>query len=149
VDAVTFSFSGVPVAKGRPRATARGGFARLYTPGPTRKYETAVKKVAAAVMASRKPFEGPLSVSMRFRLPIPQSATKRAKAAMASGETPHTNKPDADNCAKAVLDALSETVYLDDKQIVRLWITKVYAEKPGVDVKIEPLDEPTSQAAAA
>lgn len=135
--ALVFSLNGEPRGKGRPRATVRGGYASVYTDPKTRKYEASVRAAAASVMAGRDPFEGPLSVSLRFRMPIPKSATKRARAAMATGEIAHTSRPDLDNCQKAILDAMNGVVFCDDSQIVRSFTTKLYAELPGVDVRIE------------
>lgn len=135
--ALTLSMNGEPRGKGRPRATVRGGFASVYTDAKTRKYEASVRAVAIAAMAGRDPFEGPLSVSLRFRMPIPKSATKRARAGMAAGEIAHTGRPDLDNCQKAILDAMNGVVFCDDSQIVRSFTTKLYAEQPGVDVRIE------------
>lgn len=140
---VEFSFSGTPVAKGRPRATVHGAsqrFATLYTDPKTRAYEAAVKRIARAVMGDRLPFEGALSVSLRFRFEPPKSLSKRARAALLSGEVAYTGTKDADNLAKAALDGLNEVVYRDDVQIVRLWITKVAAVKAGVDVRVEALE---------
>lgn len=142
MDPLTFSFSGVPDAKGRPRATVRGGFAKLYTDDVTRKYEGAVAKVAALAMRGRKPFEGPLSVSMRFRLAPPKSLSKRQRAALLSGETAYLGRKDLDNLVKALADACNGVCWVDDVQIVRLFATKTAAEKPGVDIRIEPLGEP-------
>lgn len=137
MDPLTFSMAGEPRGKGRPRATVRGGFASVYTDAKTRKYEASAKAVAVAAMAGRPPFEGPLSVSLRFRMPIPKSASKRTKAAMSAGETAHVSRPDIDNLGKAILDALNKVVFHDDGQVVRAFSTKVYAEQPGVDVRVE------------
>lgn len=135
---LAFSLSGEPRGKGRPRATTRGGrFPTVYTDAKTRKYEASVRKVAEAAMAGRAPLEGPLSLSLRFRLPIPKSETKAHKAAMASGETAPTKKPDWDNAAKAMCDAMNGVVYVDDCQIVRAFVTKIFAAQPGVDVRVE------------
>ena len=46
-------------------------------------------------------------------------------------------KPDIDNVAKAILDALNGVVYKDDNQIVELHIKKLYSDEPRVIVKIE------------
>lgn len=128
--------SGIPRGQGRPRATARRGFASVYKDPVTRKYEASITKLAKVLMGDRAPLEGPLSVSMRFRMPIPKSASKRMKIAMAAGEVAHTSKPDTSNMIKAVEDALNKVVFVDDSQIVRSFAQKGYAEKPGVDVHI-------------
>jgi Holliday junction resolvase RusA-like endonuclease len=70
-------------------------------------------------------------------MPIPKSAPKRDKAAMAAGEVAHTGRPDLDNLAKAIFDGLNGAVFRDDAQIVRTFLTKIYAEQAGVDVRVE------------
>jgi Holliday junction resolvase RusA-like endonuclease len=139
MDPVVFSMSGVVKGKGRPRATVRGGFARLYTPAETRQYENAARAVAVQIMAGRAPFEGPLSVSLRLRFSPPKSTTKARRARLLSGEEAYLGSIDVDNAAKALLDAFNGVCWGDDVQIVRLFVTKVAAEKPGIDVRIEPL----------
>ena len=151
---ISFSMAGEPRGKGRPRVDTRAGFPRVHTDDKTIKYERSVSAVTRAAMAGRPPLIGPIALALRFRMPIPASATKRAKAAMASGETPHISKCDLDNMVKAVLDGMAAEVipankrkgtpkrrepiaFVDDCQIVRLVATKVYSEKPGVDVLIE------------
>jgi Holliday junction resolvase RusA-like endonuclease len=99
-----------------------------------------IKRVASFVMGSRPPLSGALSVSMRFRMPIPKSATKALKAAMAAGEVAHISKPDASNLVKAAEDALNGVMFHDDSQVVRLFVSKVYSDQPGLDVRIEALE---------
>jgi Holliday junction resolvase RusA-like endonuclease len=140
VDPLTFSISTTPRGKGRPRATVRGGHAKIYTDAQTRAYEAMIKRVASFVMGSRPPLSGALSVSMRFRMPIPKSATKALKAAMAAGEVAHISKPDASNLVKAAEDALNGVMFHDDSQVVRLFVSKVYSDQPGLDVRIEALE---------
>lgn len=142
---ILFSFSGTPVGKGRPRATVRGGFATIYTPSKTRKYELAVAKVARIAMGSQRPLEGPLSVSMRFRLPIPKSMTKRLQRAVLAGEEAYMGAFDLDNLIKAVLDPCNAICFHDDKQVVRLFATKLASERPGVDIRIEALQPQSSE----
>lgn len=139
MDVLAFSMAGSPRGQGRPRTTVRGGFATIYKDPKSRKYEASVQVLAKQAMAGHPAFQGPLSVSLRFRMPIPKSASKAARAAMATGEWAHTGKPDLDNMAKAILDGMKGAVFGDDSQIVRSFLTKIYAEQPGVDVRVEPL----------
>jgi Holliday junction resolvase RusA-like endonuclease len=134
---LVISLNGEPRGKGRPRTAVRGGFARIYTDEKTRKYEASVKRAALAAMKGADPLEGPLSVALRFRMPIPKSASKRVKTGMAAGEIAHTGRSDLDNMVKAILDALNGAVFCDDAQIVRLFAQKLYAEMPGVDLRVE------------
>ena len=48
-----------------------------------------------------------------------------------------TKKPDIDNIAKCVLDALNKLAYRDDTQVVTLRMEKHYGEIPRVEVEIE------------
>ena len=146
MEPVVFSMAGDPRPKGRPRATVRGEFATIYTDTKTRKYERSISVIARAAMGSADPLEGALSVSIRFRLPIPKSMSKRQRAAILAGEIAYLGSGDLDNLAKAVLDACNAIVYLDDKQIVRLWLTKVASDKPGIDFRCEPLEPQPSSA---
>lgn len=114
----------------------------MYTPPTTRAYESGIARVAAAAMRGRQPFQGPLSVSMRFRLAMPKSTTKRAREALLAGEEAYLGRADCTNYAKAVEDALNGICWRDDVQICRLFITKTASAAAGVDVRIEPLGEP-------
>ncbi len=135
-----FSFSGDPRGQGRPRATTRGGFATVYKDPKSRAYEGSIARVAASYMGDRPPLTGALSVSLWFKMPIPVSLSKRLKAAMAAGEVPHVKVPDCSNLAKAVEDALNGIAWVDDCQIVRLFVTKAYSDKPGFTVRVEALE---------
>jgi len=123
---------GLPVAQGRPRARAFrvGAFTRVsvYDPANSKDW----KRTVQAQALERKPAtpaEGPLSMSLAFLLPRPKSLPKR--------ERHHIKKPDADNLAKAVKDALRGVVYRDDSQIVDLHVTKGYDPAPGVVIRVE------------
>lgn len=139
MDPLVFSIDGVVRGQGRPRATVRGGFATVYKDSASRKYETNIAKVARIVMGSRKPLEGPLSVSFRFRLQPPKSMAKGLRRRVLAGEEAYFGAFDTSNMVKALEDAMNKIVYVDDRQIVRLWATKVADERPGVDVRVEAL----------
>lgn len=137
---LVFSMTGAPRGQGRPRAAARGGFARVYKDPKSRKYEASVEALAGRAMRGHPPFTGALSVSLRFRMPIPKSATKAARAAMAAGEVAHVGKPDIDNLQKAIFDGMNGVVFGDDAQVTRAFCTKIYSDTPGVDVRVEALE---------
>lgn len=143
---LVFSMSGAPRGKGRPRATVRGGHATTYTDPKTRAYESSVAAIARKAMQGRPPFEGALSVSLRFRLGLPKSMSKRERAAILAGERPYFGRTDTDNMAKAILDGCNAIVWIDDVQITRLFAIKEAAEAPGVDVKVQPLEPQESRA---
>lgn len=141
MEVVAFSMAGAPRGKGRPRLTTRGGFAHAYTDPKTRDYEASIAKIARKAMGDAQPFQGPLSVALRFRIPLPKSMSKRERAAILAGEQFYFGAVDCDNAAKSVLDACNGVCFLDDKQVTRLFVLKDPAANPGVDVRIEPLCE--------
>jgi Holliday junction resolvase RusA-like endonuclease len=48
-------------------------------------------------------------------------------------------KPDLDNIAKAVCDALNKIAYEDDSQITFMMLSKEYSEEDKIEVEIERL----------
>jgi len=126
-----FEVEGKPQGKARPRVTRHGA----YTPAKTRAYE---KAVAAAYRAQTGTYfgEAQLSVMVFAYFEPPKSVSKKKRAAMLDGTIKPTVKPDADNVAKAVCDALNGIAYRDDAQITTLIIRKAYRERAGVKVCI-------------
>ena len=127
---------GEPVGKGRPRFAKRGNFVSTYTPQKTKTYEDEIRMMARAAMGSSEPLETPVTVAIYIRVGIPASYSKQKRKDALAGTIKPTKKPDLDNIAKAFLDAMNELVYLDDKQVVGLHVTKVYAETPAVEVMV-------------
>jgi len=138
---VHFEVEITPVAKGRPRYARRGNFVQTYTPTKTREYEDVIRENAKLAMGSSEPLETPLNVLLMFGMPIPASTPKKALEGYLNGSVRHIKKPDLDNLAKAILDAMNGVVYLDDNQINRLTIEKKYSKLPFVSVSVrEDLD---------
>ena len=124
---------GVPVAKGRPRFTRNG---RVYTPAKTAKYEKALAAKAQGEWRGR-PLPGPLKVSISVALPIPKSWSAKKRAQAVDGGIWPTGKPDGDNFAKTVGDALNGIMWVDDSQIVFWQISKYYDATPSLHVTVE------------
>lgn len=131
---VMFIVAGEPRGKGRPRFT-RKGFA--YTDTATRDYETLIRCRAAEAMPCQ-PLDTPMSVRVDIYKGVPKSwSMARRSRALDGLEIP--GKPDLDNVAKAVLDAMNEVVYADDAQVVRLLVTKQYTLEPRLVVTVREL----------
>lgn len=133
---IEFSVPGKPFGKQRPRVVTRGGFARAYTPKETVNYENLVRKKYSETVGNLK-LEGPIKADIEGVFPIPKSATKKQKQLMEQGRILHTKKPDCDNIAKSVLDALNDIAYDDDSQIFKLSVNKVYGEQPKTKITLE------------
>lgn len=76
-----------------------------------------------------------LHVTITFGFPRPKShfRTRNGRTAGLKDSAPywHTKKPDIDNLAKAVLDAMQPDVMLDDSSICSLYVDKEYVEGTG------------------
>jgi Holliday junction resolvase RusA-like endonuclease len=134
---IVYSVYGEPIGKGRPRFAKRGNFVSTYTPQKTKTYEDEIRLMAKAAMGASEPLETPVTVAIYIRVGIPTSFSKqKRKDALANIERP-TKKPDADNILKCFLDAMNGIVYIDDKQVVNIHLTKVYSEIPAVEVMVK------------
>ena len=133
---IEFFVPGAPVGKGRPRAARRGAGVVMFTPEKTADYESLVAATAGNAMRAHQLLDGPLEAVLEMRFPVPASWSKARRARALAGAEWHTSKPDADNVAKAVLDACNGVVFRDDSQIVMLTATKGFSEAPGVRVVI-------------
>lgn len=134
---LTYIVYGEPVGKGRPRFARRGKFTSTYTPQKTKAYEDEIRMMAKAAMGASEPLDTPMTVAIYIRVGIPASYSKQKHKDALAGIIKPMKKPDLDNVAKCFLDSMNEIVYLDDKQVVNLHVTKVYAETPAVEVMVK------------
>lgn len=131
---ITFFVDAVPVPKGRPRFKSLGKFVQTYTDTKTRDFEALIAEHARDAMGDMEPLETPLKVFLYFTLPIPTSASKKAKEALL--DAPHTKKPDIDNLCKSVLDGMADIVFKNDGQIASLHATKRYGNHGSINVLV-------------
>lgn len=136
----TFEISGVPVAKARPRGyKTKQNSIRFYTPVKSQRFENLVRERAEKVFDS--PLMGPLYMRIFFRLPRPKRLIWKRRV---MPSVPCDKRPDLSNLIKSVEDGLNGIAYLDDAQITRLHVTKVYHagdEGPKTVITIGRLDE--------
>ena len=64
-------------------------------------------------------------------------------------ESPEPDRFDLDNVAKACLDALNGAVWRDDRQVRRLTVEKLLAERPAVTILVAPYAKAALAAAEA
>jgi Holliday junction resolvase RusA-like endonuclease len=145
---IRIEIPGAPVAKGRPRLSARNGFARAYTPAKTRRYEDLIRLAAGEQMGERPLMEGPLFVCVEAYVPIPKTLSTKPKLALIkSGHLRPTTRPDLDNYLK-VIDGLNGVVWHDDSQVVQIAGVKAYSDRPRLVVIIAPVLPPAMAIAA-
>lgn len=141
----SFRANGMPKGQPRPRAFSRGGRAAVYDPGTAEGWKGDVARACAELEGAA--MFVPLSVTLTFYLPRPKGHYRANGQLKPSAPVfMHTGKPDADNLAKAVLDALTNIrAWLDDDQVCELTIRKYWEQpkthSPGCVIRISELQE--------
>jgi Holliday junction resolvase RusA-like endonuclease len=128
-----FVAQGIPHPQPRPRVV--NGRAVSTTGKAVQFWKTVVTSRARHALADSElaAFSGPVVIEMEFRFAPPRSKMHRVGM-------PHTQKPDADNLAKLVMDAMQTArVIGDDSKVAELKVRKVWADKAGCTVSIEPV----------
>lgn len=124
---------GVPVAQGRPKFFRRVEHVGAYDPKKSRDYKASIRLQAIEqlrINGAMPPLhEGALTMQVLAYLPRPKTLPKRVVY--------HIKRPDADNIAKGVKDAMKGVVYKDDSQIVELLVRKSYGDPPRVVIGIK------------
>jgi Holliday junction resolvase RusA-like endonuclease len=128
---ILFEIPGTPQGKARARTTKFGS----YTPEKTVLYENYIKLCYQQV--SKVCTDKPLEIFIESVFEPTKSTSKVQRQAMLSGLIKPTKKPDIDNIAKTVLDALNGIAYKDDTQVIKLTIDKSYGEVSSVKVLIK------------
>lgn len=123
---ISFVVKGKPIGKQRPRTVRNRytGKTVTYTPDKTKAYENEVAE--AYRRKSKTIFKGAISMNIIVFVKQPKKLIYPRP----------TVKPDIDNIAKTILDALNCVAYADDKQVVKLSIAKYYGNDDYVSVSI-------------
>ncbi len=123
-----------PVAKARPRL----GRGRIFTPRTTELAEHRIRETWCTSHLDVR-LTGPVMLHVVVYLPQPKSVPKRARLTARP-----VKRPDVDNYAKTVFDALRGVAYADDGQIVQAYLAKTYTingEVPGWKIGIFPMED--------
>lgn len=133
-----FEIQGVPVGKARPRFSTINGYPQAIKAKGDVVYENLVKlSFRVAKPSDYDLFDKPVKMMIEAFFPIPKSFSKKRAKEAAAGMICPQKKPDADNIAKIICDALNDVAYKDDTQVVMLTVIKKYAiEEPKVRVSI-------------
>jgi Holliday junction resolvase RusA-like endonuclease len=129
---VNFTIPGKPFAKQRARATRMG---RMYTPAATVSFERTVGQIALPHFP--RPIEGPVRLTIFATFAPPASWSK--KKTLEALNRPHTQRPDIDNCIKAISDGLNRIAWADDGQVAEIVARKIWGSVERTVVLIEPL----------
>ena len=87
--------------------------------------------------ATLTPATGPLRATLHFTYKRPKSHLRTGGELRKGAPRDHVSRPDVDNLAKFVMDALGGACYTDDCQIVHLDVRKTYGDVDAVQVTLE------------
>ena len=130
----SFTVHGEPQGKARPRAVKQSGIVRVYTPQKTKDYEREIAAVYRTQCSGM--FSGAVAIEIHAYYGIPKRTSRKKVLDMISDKERPIKKPDGDNVAKAVCDALNGVAYKDDSQVVDLTVRKYYSKIPHIQVFI-------------
>jgi Holliday junction resolvase RusA-like endonuclease len=132
MSALTFRAYGVPKGQPRVKAYVRGRHAGVYTPDAANGWKMEVRDAAMrAIQKDSTTITGPVGVALVFLMPRPKSHLRKDGTLKPSAPQHHTQKPDVDNLAKAVLDVLTDLRFWgDDAQVHYLMIAREWVENP-------------------
>lgn len=118
-----------PVPKERPRKGRNGIF---YTPRKTKAFEKIIRTEYQKQDGTYH--EGEITAYIEIEKAEPTSwSNKRKRENLGKG---CLTRPDLDNIAKAILDALNGIAYKDDSQVTTLIINKSYGENDKIIVNL-------------
>ena len=130
-----FEVPGKITGKGRPRVNTTTAIA--YTPAKTKEYEELVKQYFFIKYRRINPLEGRIKINITAYFSVPKNTSKKQEENMLNNTISPTKKPDIDNIAKIILDALNKLAFKDDNQITKLEIEKKYGTEEKISVKVE------------
>ena len=108
----------VPFVKGKGRVRFVKQTGRTYTPDATAEAMERIRQAYIAACGAKAPKGAEVAVHITTLRPLPKSRPKRIES------EPDVYKPDVDNIAKLVLDALNGTAWDDDTQVTELVVGK-------------------------
>lgn len=129
--------SGNAAAKGSMRAFVSNGRVVLTSTAGAKlkRYESAIRG-AALESWDGIPTREPVKIALRFYLRRPKNQTTATGRKSSKWRMYNTCTPDIDKLTRAVLDALTKVVYVDDSQVIGLDIEKGYVDSTAEDVTL-------------
>ncbi len=133
---IKFTIPGAVQAQQRPRFSRQNGHVRTYDDKKSRNYKAHVQKCAARY-APEQLIDSAIELHIDVFHKLQQSGSKQLKADKLAHRVRPTVKPDLDNLAKGIKDALTGMMWIDDAQVVDLIMHKYYAVEPCAVVTIK------------
>jgi len=129
-----------PRALPRARHTVRGKYATSYYTKANNQlfddYKIAILKALKSLGHTKLPIYDKtvrIALKLTFYMKLPTSWSKKKRDMIVNDY--HMIKPDIDNLIKMVLDRASDLIWADDYNIVKIEASKVYSEKPRIEIE--------------
>lgn len=133
-----FEVIGAPVGKRRPKFSTVHGYAQAIKPKEDVIYENLVKlSFQQAKPSDYNLFDKAVKMTILAYFAIPKSFSKKKQNEAIEGRISPLTKPDLDNIAKVVCDALNKVAYHDDNQVIELNVTKFYSKQPKLVIHLK------------
>lgn len=134
--AIEFTIPGAAAPQGSKRAIRlRTGRTVLVESSARVKPFRAVAALAATEAWRRPPTADAVGLEVAFRFVRPKSHHK-SDGSLRAGAPLTPGKPDIDKLLRALLDALTGVVYVDDAQVACIWATKEYGPRAETVVSV-------------
>jgi Holliday junction resolvase RusA-like endonuclease len=133
-----FEIHGNPVPQKQTRFSCHGNRPHAYDPS---KKDKEFIQWQIKPFAPDTPLTGPIELTIIFFLPIPKSASSKKRIAMRNRVILPITKPDEDNLAYIVTNALKKIVYEDDSQVCAKHVYKYYGADPKTVIKVRPITQ--------
>lgn len=130
-----FEVPGKVIGKERPRINMYTG--RVYTPNKTKEYENLIQQYFKIKYPTSEVLENRICIDIIAYFKIPKGTSKIKVEEMKKGSVSPTQKPDIDNIAKSVLDAMNKIAFKDDNQVTKISIEKCFGTEEKIEIKIE------------
>ena len=142
---IEFRVYGVPAPGGSKKAFYIKKLGRAIVTDACKRNKPWRADVAAAAMeAYQGPLlTGPINLTVEFIMPRPKYHYRTGRGAgemKPDAPCKHIKRPDVDKLSRAVMDALTKVVWLDDSQVCDKTVSKRYGERPGARVVIEEIN---------
>lgn len=127
-----FEIHGTPV----PQKQTRTSHGRFYDPSKQDKERI---QWHVKPFAPDSPLLCPVELTIAFFLPIPKAASKSLRLQMVNRVVLPSKKPDEDNLAYLITNALKGIVYNDDAQVCAKHVYKFYGLEPKTVIRVRPI----------
>ena len=134
---ISYEFEVIGDITGKERPRVNTYTLRVYTPNKTKDYETLIQQYFKIKYPSSQVLEGRIEINITAYFKIPNNTSKKMEEQMLENNLSPTKKPDVDNIAKVVLDALNKVVFKDDNQVSKIFVEKKYDTEERLHIEVK------------